>query len=222
MSSGGAEKGEKKRGKLKRDPSEDAIKPSPPKRARFVLADNSAYPNFLLNHDIASEIFSFLDIRSLYNVVMTSKEGMKLLRHEHVVRSSMMQGGHSKTSMERLVPLIEQRSIWIPSPLRMLRLVNGKTCERCCQGRVHLVSDNYGVFFCFHGCIQGRSTKGVAFNSKWSPYVVDQPRIAKAAYCSSAYVWIRPFMDASGERAGPLVSLVEMERVRQGDRKSVV
>jgi len=204
-----------KRGRLKNGDN-------PKTKKQRLLADTathgtSAYPNFLLNSDISSEIFSFLDIRSLYNVTMTSKEGMKLLRHEHVVRSAMMQGGHSKTSMERLVPLIENRCIWIPSPLRMLRLMNGRTCERCCQGRVHLVSDSYGVFFCFQGCIQDISTKGVAFNNKWSPFVVGQPRIAKAAYSSSAYIWIRPYTDASGERCGPLMSMVEMERIMQGD-----
>lgn len=211
------------RGRLKEDPDNviKAIK-APAKKRQRLLADkttrgNQAYPNFLLNSDIASEIFSFLDIRSLYNVTATSKVGMKLLRHEHVVRSAMMQGGHSKTSMERLIPLIEKRCIWIPSPLRMLRLVNGRTCERCCTGRVHLVSENYGVFFCFHGCIQHTSTKGVAFNNKWSSFLVDQPRIAKAAYSSSAYIWIRPYTDAANERVGPLVSMVEIERIMQGD-----
>lgn len=210
----------KKRERLKEDTT-IAKSPSKSKRPRLI-ADTithgtSAFPNFLLNSDIASEVFSFLDIRSLYNVTMTSKVGMSLLRHEHVVRSAMMQGGHSKTSMERLVPLIEKRCIWIPSPIRMLRLVNGRTCERCCRGRVHLVSDHYGVFFCFHGCIQNNSTKGVAFNNRWSPFLVDQPRIAKSAYSSSAYIWMRPYTDKSGERCGPLISMVEMERTMRGD-----
>lgn len=214
------EQKDKKRGRLKDSPdsSSKSAAASKSKRPRLKAdTTHGAYPNFLLNSDVAREIFSFLDIRSLFNVTMTSKIGMRLLRHEHVVRSAMMQCGHSKTSMERLVPLIEQRCIWTPSPIRMLRLVNGRTCERCNKGRVHLVSDNYGVFFCFHGCIQDTSTKGVAFNNKWSPFLVDQPRIAKAAYSSSAYIWIRPYSDASGERVGPLISMVEMERIIRGD-----
>lgn len=202
------------RGRLKDDGT------VPPKRQRLLMgADDTgdAFPNFLLNSDVSSEIFSFLDIRSLYNVTMTSRLGMRLLRHEHVVRSALMQGGHSKTCMERLFALIEKRCIWIPSPLRMLRLVNGRTCERCCTGRVHLVNENYGVFFCFHGCIQNDvSTKGVAMNRKWSPFVVDQPRVAKAAYSSSAYIWKRPYVDAAGERCGPLLSMIELERIMQG------
>ena len=177
---------------------------------------NSTYPNFLLNGDVASDVFSFLDIRSLYNVTMTCRIAMRLLRHEHVVRSALMQGGHSKTSMERLMVLIENKCIWIPSPLRMLRLCNGKTCERCFTGRVHLVSEHYGVFFCFRGCIQNFSTRGVAFNVKWAPFLVNQPRVAKCAYNTSAQIWIRPYSDLSGERCGPLVSMIEMERVIRG------
>lgn len=222
MSSTSNGKPQKSRGRLKDDSSKGA---GAPKRQRVKEDDtdadtttlgNSTYPNFLFNSDVASEIFSFLDIRSLYNVTMASRLGMCLLRHEHVVRSAMMQGGHSKTNMERLFALIEKRCIWIPSPLRMLRLVNGRTCERCFQGRVHLVSENFGVFYCFHGCIQDVSTKGVVFNNKWSPFLVDKQRIAKAAYSSSAYIWKRPYVDVCGERCGPLVSMIEMERVMQG------
>ena len=206
----------KKPGRLKEDPDEAKVAK---KRQCLPAVDamnhgNATCPNFLMNRDVASEIFSFLNIRALYTITMTCKESMKLLRHEHVVRSAMMQGGHSKTCMERLVALIEKRCIWIPSPIRMLRLVNGKTCERCNRGKVHLVSENYGVFFCFHGCIQDTSTKGVAFNQKWSPYLVDQPRIAKSEFSSCAYLWIRPY--TSNERCGPLISMTEIEEVMSG------
>lgn len=215
-----------KRGRLKEDADAAAPKKKP-KRQRLLVEDtttlaNAAFPNFLMNRDVASEIFSCLDIKSLYNITMSCKEGRNLLRHERVVRSALFQGGHAKTSMERLVPLIKRRCIWTPSPIRMLRLVNGKRCERCNQERVNLVSDSYGTFFCFHGCTKDEATKGVAMNKKWSPFVVDQPRIAKAAYESRAYIWKRPYTDTAGEQCGPLLSMAEMEGVIMRGQGTVV
>jgi hypothetical protein len=208
-----------KRGRLKDDAHKTKrIRAIPGNHCFFdgTTLGNSTYPNFLLNADVASDVFSFLDIRSLYNMTMTCKLAMKLLRHEYVVRSALMQGGHSKTSMERLMVLIVNRCIWIPSPLRMLRLCNGRTCERCFTGRVHLVSEHFGVFFCFRNCIQNIFTKGVAFNIQWAPFLINQPRVAKCAYNTSAQLWVRPYSDLSGERCGPLVSMIELERVIRG------
>ena len=205
----------KKRGRLK----QNSVAAPAAKRQHLSSTDSSnaaAFPNFLLNRDVATEIFSFLDVKTLYNITMTSKEGMSLLRHEHVVRSALFQGGHAKSSMERLVPLIERRCIWIPSPIRMLRLMNGKRCERCNKARVNLVSDSYGTFLCFHGCTVDTSTKGVSLNKRWSPYIVDQPRLARSQYESKAYIWKSPFTDSAGEKCGPLVTMLEIEGVMTG------
>jgi hypothetical protein len=189
---------------------------SAPAAKRQQSSNVPAFPNFLLNRDVATEIFAFLDVKTLYNITMSSKEAMGLLRHEHVVRSALFQGGRTKTSVERLVPLIERRSIWIPSPIRMIRLVNGKRCERCNKARVNFVSESYGTFFCFHGCTVKISTRGVSMNKKWSPYIVDQPRLAKAGYESKAYIWKSPYTDLAGEKCGPLISMLELEGVMAG------
>lgn len=166
---------------------------------------------FFANLDVAAIVFSFLDIKSLLRLSLTNKTCLGLLQYEHVVRSALMQGGHAKKSMERLVRLIEQRCIWTPSPPRMLRLVNGKRCERCNRGRVNLVSESFGVLFCFDGCIKYRYTKNVARNNKWRPYL-DHPRVAKAEYSSMAFLWTDPYTDTAGDRCGPLISKSEIDR----------
>ena len=168
---------------------------------------------------VATTIFSFLDMRCLLRVANTNNFLRSIVTYEHVIRGSMMHGGHAKQSMERLARLMEKRCIWIPSPLRLLRLVNGKRCENCTQGRANLVNADFGVFFCWNRCITRTFSKKVNINPKWSPYV-RHPRVAKAEYYSNAYVWNQGgYKDKTGAMVGPLIGIPHMEMDRRGRKK---
>jgi len=163
---------------------------------------------------VTNAVFSYLDVRELLAVSSTSRWVRARIRHHHVVRAALLHGGHAKTSMERLVPLIRVRQIWTPSPLRLLRLVNGKRCEKCNAGKVNLVSDDYGVFLCWGQCLQA-FTKKVAYNNKWNPFL-GHARVASADYSSKGYLFTHPYRDTAGDPCGPLITMRHMERVQQG------
>jgi len=178
---------------------------------------NSA--DIFVNGDISVVVFSFLGIKELYKFVMLNKVHRERLKHEHVVQSAMMSGGHAKTSIDRLVRLIKKRRIWIPSPLRMLRLTVGKYCEKCKENKVNIVSEHFGVFYCCQHCITNTHSKLVAYNQKWTPYL-EKERVAKAVCTPRACVWAGPANDDTGERCGPLITMTDMERMMPNNNSS--
>ena len=58
----------------------------------------------------------------------------------------MIHGGYAKSTIKILFPLLLNDIIHIPSPMRLLRLVNGKRCEFCNTKRVNHVRPGFGVF----------------------------------------------------------------------------
>lgn len=71
------------------------------------------------------------DPRDLYNVGMLNKITMSAVTTKMVVECSMQKGGRAYKCMQRLHKLMSKRAIYPPSPLRLLRLANGKRCEFC-------------------------------------------------------------------------------------------
>lgn len=162
------------------------------------------------NSDIASVIFPFLDVRELYNLAFSNKTLLASLRHEHVVRSAVLHGGHAKTTASSVCRLVEERKIFIPSPRRFLCMVNGKHCERKgCNGNLNVVRPDYGLFLCWDCC--QRYTKKVIRNKKWMP-LLEQPRTAGASYGSGVYIFQLPYRDTTGGLAGPLLTMSDMGR----------
>jgi hypothetical protein len=162
------------------------------------------------NGDIASVIFPFLDVRELYNLAFSNKILLASLRHEHVVRSAVLHGGHAKTTASSVCRLVEERKIFIPSPRRFLCMVNGKHCERKgCNGKLNIVRPDYGLFMCWDCC--QKWTKKVIRNKKWMP-LLEQPRTAGASYGSCVYIFQLPYRDTTGDLAGPLLTMSDMGR----------
>jgi hypothetical protein len=162
------------------------------------------------NGDIASVIFPFLDVRELYNLAYSNKTLLASLRHEHVVRSAVLHGGHAKTTASSVCRLVEERKIFIPSPRRFLCMVNGKHCERKgCNGNLNVARPEYGIFMCWDCC--QRWTKKVIRNKKWMP-LLEQPRTAGASYGSCVYIFQLPFRDTAGDLAGPLLTMSDLGR----------
>ena len=172
--------------------------------------------NLFGNADIAAVVFSFMEVRELFNFVLCNKDYVSRLTHKHVVRSALMTGGNSKQSMKYIVEygMLKKLTIWVPSPVRLLRITCGKKCERCYR-RVQDVHFAYGVFMC-RKCEPKLSKQ--ASSRKWFPYL-DADRVASCenralSYggsthyggFSSAHFWREPTQDKLGERIGPLVT----------------
>ena len=57
--------------------------------------------------------------------------------------------GNSKQSIENLISMLRDQSIFIPDTMRMLRVPCGVVCECCCVRYVKYLRPKYGVFICW-------------------------------------------------------------------------
>lgn len=188
---------------------------------------NSSTIDLFSNDLIATAVCSFLDVRELLHLSMCSKFISEQIRYEHVVVSALMHGGHAKTSMQNLVRLLrntkpgqqqqlQHRKIYVPSPLRMLRLMNGKRCEQCGQARVSTVPEDFGVFFCSKCRFNSFYTKQVARNNNtWSPFL-EHPRVAAAVQSARYCIFSHTYYDAAGDACGPLLTMADLKVIVRG------
>lgn len=113
-----------------------------------------------LPYEIMQRILGWLpSVKDIQNVVIASKEMEKYLSVDLLVKTAMMQGGLPKMSIERLVHPMRSASIYPPSPLRLMRMLNGKRCEVCFddpnKARTNMprhIRDGHGTFTCWSCC----------------------------------------------------------------------
>jgi hypothetical protein len=86
----------------------------------------------LLCGGIIQIIYGFLSTsRDLFNVSQCSKRLRSLVSYEHVIRSAVFSPMDKQVKkIENIVARVGDRFIFVPSVQRLLRLVNGKRCER--------------------------------------------------------------------------------------------
>ena len=111
-----------------------------------------------LNEDAFSLVMEFLSPRELFNTAFTCKGLRSKITTRVVVRSALIHGGYAKQIIEELHVLMSKESLFVPSPCRLLRLVNGKRCEFCSKNRVNHVHPGLGVFACWD-CVTRGLTK---------------------------------------------------------------
>ena len=100
------------------------------RRAEFYEGKTCSLSD-LVHGLIMDSIFSYLDSRALYRLAcLTSKSMPEFVTLKHVVYSAVASGGNAQKSMDRIVALLKKEQIHAPSKLRLLRILNGKTCER--------------------------------------------------------------------------------------------
>jgi hypothetical protein len=95
----------------------------------------------LLCGGIIQIIYGFLSTsRDLFNVSQCSKRLRFFVSYEHVIRSAVFSPmGEQVKKIKNIVARVGERFIFVPSVQRLLRLVNGKRCERgksiyqCCR-----------------------------------------------------------------------------------------
>jgi hypothetical protein len=201
-----------------------AEKDSKPPAKRFrsskkVLPTTSSAVSLPL--DALALVMEFLSPRQLYNLAFSCKILMNAVNTKLIVKAALIHGGHAKHTVDELHELMTNNAIHIPSPLRLLRLTNGKRCEFCFRNQVNFVRPGLGVFACWD-CITMRGlTK--PWKLTWARYrdnkseydaVLHHPRVAGNRYGDKVYMWATPRRLKNGERIGPLATFSTVDHLR--------
>lgn len=175
-----------------------------------------------LNEDALSLVMEFLAPKELYKMANTCKALRAAVSTRIVVRSAIMHGGNAKRTLSELYDLLKKDSIHMPSPLRLLRLVNGKQCEVCVTRKVNHANQGYGIFLCASCLIDGsekhtvkitsaRFRKSVRFQQ-----IVEDTRTAgrwtRNFNQNNFHAFARPWIQ-NGESCGPRVTYIDYERI---------
>ena len=185
-----------------------AASPSEPQPKRYKDA------SLHINEDALGLVMEFLGPRELYRMALTCKTLRSKVTTRLVVRSAIMHGGHAATTVTELYNLMKNKSIHVPSPLRLLRLVNGKRCEWCNINKLNYVRPGFGVFLC-RPCLADQFTATIEL------MVLVQFRYDRifsaqtfAPLGNPSTIWSRR-LEQNGELCGPLVTLADIERMAQ-------
>ena len=188
-------------------------------------AHNHDHQTVSVCEDALFHAMAYLHPRDLYNMAFTCTSLRDQISTPLVVRSAMIHGGHTGSTINHLLPLMEKGKIHIPSPLRLLRLVNGKKCEFCNCRKVNHVRPGYGVFACWfctteRGLTRVLNTKLVRYNrNRKYDAMFNHERVGLTPYGSKYYVWNvrRTSVGSSGEAIGPLVTFRHIDASVQGN-----
>lgn len=169
--------------------------------------------NVFTNEDLVYIIMSFLNTEELFCLAFCNKLLRSVLDYEHVVQAALFQDDdeHVQHAIRCVYELVMNRQIYIPSPQRLLRMVNAKQCEQegCTQ---HVWYSNprmraFGVMFCRQHFMESSSKLIKVTTKKWWP-ILDEPRTANHRQYANAYhLWFSPYRDTSGEMAGPILTM---------------
>mmetsp|Transcript_32434 Transcript_32434/g.78767 ORF Transcript_32434/g.78767 Transcript_32434/m.78767 type:complete len:576 (-) Transcript_32434:86-1813(-) len=169
--------------------------------------------------DIVSELFSFLDAKSLLKFSCV-KDFSSLLTYQHVVRAAMMSGGYGATSLERMIAPIQNQMVWIPSPQRLLRVVSGKRCEKCCH-TTRYVSPYIGLFLC-NKCMVTYTEK--VYRKNPMKQFLDAKRVQrvprKGPRSPHRFLIKAQMQDSTGANIGPIVTLQDIRQVQKLENMS--
>eukprot|EP00581_Thalassiosira_minuscula_P009951 CAMPEP_0183708928 /NCGR_PEP_ID=MMETSP0737-20130205/5083_1 /TAXON_ID=385413 /ORGANISM="Thalassiosira miniscula, Strain CCMP1093" /LENGTH=557 /DNA_ID=CAMNT_0025936891 /DNA_START=115 /DNA_END=1788 /DNA_ORIENTATION=+ len=199
--------------------SMEASKP-PAKRSRKAKNESSTVINATLPLDAMSFVMQFLPPRSLLNFAFTCKSLRDSLTTKMVVESSLIHGGYAKKSMEELHLLMNVHSMHVPSPLRLLRISNGKSCEFCHGCKVNHVRPGIGVFGCWDCVTIRKLTK--PWKRDWARYrhnrekydaIFNHPRIGFSDYGKKLYFLAHRMKDKAGERIGNLAKWGDVDEL---------
>jgi hypothetical protein len=115
---------------------------------RIKAAPGPAIPSSLpVDIDALFLVMDYLPPRELLSLTLCSKELVANLTVAKVVKSALTQGGLPAKTIRHLLPMYKNQSIYPDSPLRLLRLVNGRRCELCLKAHSRFLP-GVPVFYC--------------------------------------------------------------------------
>ena len=194
----------------------------PCKRARRYtrpVASKTAVSAVLYNRDMIGNIMEYLDTNTLlFSMSAVSKNIHIQITHEHAVRCAMATT-QGQRRMQQLADLIERCCIYTPSPMRILKLALGRRCEKCSATKTVNIN-NLGLFLCM-SCRDNivHEIKPHDDHAEMNPYIlaaINDDRCASIVLGQSkvprylVYNDKEPYVDRSGELAGPLVSFAQL------------
>jgi len=101
---------------------------------RLVTATDVHTKHFVFGYDrnISLVIMNYIgDIKTLFTVSKVNKLLRETINEEMVIKCAMYSGGRPFASIRNVYRFMKNKSGYIASPLRLLRLCTGKRCEFC-------------------------------------------------------------------------------------------
>lgn len=161
-------------------------------------------------------VFEFCSPRDLLTIASTSQELSRRVTYSHVLRSSLMRGGpFCKAFLETMFGLCRKGAIFVPSPMRLLRLLNTRRCEmQGCSTKTKSIETKLGLSL----CSKCRSKSYTIFdnnetrNALESMEIVNKNRVASSKYGSFFSFFAMDYIQG-GEREGPIITGQTMDRL---------
>jgi len=169
----------------------------------------------VLNVDVFSIIMSWLAPREMLCLATCSKDMIELVKYEHVVNSSIVMEGRYQTSIQSMIKLLQEQKIFHPSPLRLLRIANGRRCEfPNCDAKVRVVRPSFGLFICRKCATRAGITCAISQDEfRTDLMLIQHHRTARGEHRGKIVLIMKPFFTSDDERAGPLVTRHDIDRL---------
>ena len=173
----------------------------------------------LTNEDVLmTHVAPCLSYMDLFSLVRTTKQMQSLLRHEHALTAVLLNaddkfGKNAKATIRNVLSLYGEGKIHKPSPMRLLRLSNGKRCEfgPPCDTpdarKVVKTRPDWGLFCCWPHTVGGSAEISLSKKSlkTWGATIGD-PRTCQHAMSNKTFLWKKPMTAADGEKIGPITT----------------
>ncbi|CAH0370501.1 unnamed protein product [Pelagomonas calceolata] len=173
----------------------------------------------LTNEDVLmTHVAPCLSYMDLFSLVKTTKEMRSRLTHEHSLTAVLLNaddkfGKNAKATIRNVMDLYEKGKIHKPSPMRLLRLANGKRCEMgppCDTPEARKVvktRPDWGLFCCWPHTVGGSAEISLSKKSlkTWGATVGD-PRTCQHSMSNKTFLWKKPMTAADGEKIGPITT----------------
>ena len=202
------------------------------KKLRYMVPHQTHSVAFMT--DVWKLVVDFVDHRSLLHLMMTHNAVRLSLSHDVVFKSVLLGGMESsklaRCTLDLVMNALRTGAICVPTPMRLLRLCNGRRCERPgCNREVHHVRPGWGVFYCeqckkSHGTAKIRNLDPIGQLlpllghrlALFEPKPI--PENAPHDYVNFIYVWRAPLIDVDegSHRVGPTITLQDIEAYMQG------
>jgi len=161
--------------------------------------------------------------RTLLNTSQCSKRISKLVTYEHVIRAAVLGGNkNASTSIENVVTSVDNNVIYVPTVQRLLRLANGRCCERGDQclrynrvtkqnPHVKVVGTYTGLMTCYLcDSIYFQSMKGDL--SRWFPM-----EAKRSLFNNEVCAWEVPVDTmhevSTGDIIGPMLTIPDISQI---------
>jgi hypothetical protein len=189
------------------------------KKKRLESFERTHPPLELIPPEVLTHIMSYMDdSKDIYNFAKCSKHIRDAVTPEVVIRSAVFAGGKTRKAIQDVMTHVQNKAIHVPSTFRILRLVNGKQCERLesCFGynlltrKAEDVSRSgirpFGLCICT-GCTNGLSHRVFHYSHKIS-------RVDILAKHNLTSLLCHPQFEASiGAAIGPIVICEKVKQI---------